>query len=97
MTSLDRRHGWNTACGLAADLQLAAALPRCEFVEYITQDGGSYVDDLVVGGFALDKDGMLTIPDGPGLGVTWSIEGIRKHTGMDVSPTVNALQVAAKL
>src|SRR5690606_6336148 len=31
-------HGWNTALGLAADLQLAAALPHADLVEYI---GGS--------------------------------------------------------
>lgn len=39
----------------------------------------------------MDADGMLAIPDGPGLGVTWSIEGIKKHSGMDASPTINAL------
>ena len=29
-------HGWNTAAGLAADLQLAASLPTVDLVEYIT-------------------------------------------------------------
>src|SRR5262249_4156678 len=28
-------HGWNTALGLAADLQLASALPRTDLVEYL--------------------------------------------------------------
>jgi L-alanine-DL-glutamate epimerase-like enolase superfamily enzyme len=31
-------HGWNTALGVAADLQLAAAMPLCDLVEFI---GGS--------------------------------------------------------
>ncbi len=60
-------HGWNTAAGLAADLQLASALPTTDLVEYI--DGSPYVDDLPVESWALDADGMLPIPDRPGLGL----------------------------
>ena len=29
-------HGWNTAIGLAADLQLSAAMPVARYVEYLT-------------------------------------------------------------
>jgi L-alanine-DL-glutamate epimerase-like enolase superfamily enzyme len=61
-------HGWNTAMGLAADLQMAAALPGVDLVEYI--GGSPYVDELTVEGFALDADGMLAIPSAPGWGVT---------------------------
>ena len=61
-------HGWNTALGLAADLQLAAAFPGVDLVEYI--GGSAYVDDLTAEGFSLDADGMLAIPDAPGLGIT---------------------------
>lgn len=39
--------GWNTAVGLAADLQLVAAVPVAQWVEYITP--APYVDDLVEG------------------------------------------------
>jgi len=60
-------HGWNTAIGLAADLQLASAVPGTDLVEYIA--GAPYVDDLTSGGWHLDADGMLAIPDRPGLGV----------------------------
>lgn len=60
-------HGWNTALGLAADLQLAAALPNVDLVEYI--GGSAYVDRLTAVPFGLDADGMLAIPDEPGLGV----------------------------
>ncbi len=60
-------HGWNTALGLAADLQLAAALSNVNLVEYI--GGSPYLDDLTDTPFALDSDGMLAIPDAPGLGV----------------------------
>ena len=60
-------HGWNTAMGLAADLQLAAALPNVDLVEYI--GGSAYLDDLTAEPFTLDADGMLAIPDRPGLGI----------------------------
>ena len=30
---------------------------------------------------ALSPEGMLSIPSAPGLGITWSKEGIAKHTG----------------
>ena len=38
-------HGWNTALGVAADLQLAAALPHVDLVEFI--GGSAYVDGLL--------------------------------------------------
>lgn len=71
-------HGWNTAIGLAADLQLASAFPDTDLVEYIT--GSPYVDEIVVGGWQLDKDGALTIPDAPGLGVSLDSESVTKYT-----------------
>jgi L-alanine-DL-glutamate epimerase-like enolase superfamily enzyme len=60
-------HGWNTALGLAADLQLASALPGTDLVEYLT--GSPYIDAIVAEPWRLDADGMLAIPDRPGLGV----------------------------
>lgn len=60
-------HGWNTAVGLAADLHLASAFASTDLVEYIT--GSPYVDELIVGGWQLDSDGMLPIPAGSGLGI----------------------------
>ncbi len=60
-------HGWNTAVGLAADLQLASAFSDTDFVEYLT--GSPYIDEIVVKPWQLDDDGMLTIPDKPGLGI----------------------------
>jgi len=71
-------HGWNTAVGLAADLQLAAAVPTADFVEYI--GGSPYVDDIVAGGWSLDADGMLAIPDRPGLGIRLDYAALRELT-----------------
>jgi L-alanine-DL-glutamate epimerase-like enolase superfamily enzyme len=71
-------HGWNTALGVAADLQLAAALPNVELVEYI--GGSSYVDGITEQPFALDSDGWLTIPDRPGLGVTLDKDKLLRYS-----------------
>jgi D-galactarolactone cycloisomerase len=60
-------HGWNTAIGLAADLQFSAAIPVARYVEYLTPC--AYIDEITTEPFRLDAEGLLTIPDGPGLGV----------------------------
>jgi L-alanine-DL-glutamate epimerase-like enolase superfamily enzyme len=72
-------HGWNTALGLASDLHLASANRNTDLVEYLT--GSPFVDDLVEGGWRLDEEGMLRVPDGPGLGVALDMEAVEKHTG----------------
>ncbi len=79
-------HGWNTAVGLAADLQLVAAVPTARWVEYITP--APYIDALVRQPLALDSDGFLAIPAGPGLGLEWDPEGIERLTGQRPTPSV---------
>lgn len=71
-------HGWNTALGVAADLQLAAALPNVDLVEFI--GGSAYVDGILAEPFRLDDDGRLAIPDAPGLGVTLDRDKIARYT-----------------
>ncbi|MSR84632.1 MAG: mandelate racemase/muconate lactonizing enzyme family protein [Candidatus Latescibacteria bacterium] len=78
-------HGWNTAVGLAADLQLVAAVPTARWVEYITP--APYIEDLVLDPFNLDAEGLLSIPDAPGLGVRWNPEGIEKHSRKKPTPS----------
>lgn len=72
-------HGWNTAVGLAADLQLATAIPGTDFVEYLT--GSPFIDEITAGGWQLDSDGMLAIPKAPGLGLTLDPDAVEKYTG----------------
>ncbi len=72
-------HGWNTALGLASDLHLASACRNTDMVEYLA--GSPFIDDLVEGGWRLDAEGMLRVPDGPGLGVTLNLDAVAKHTG----------------
>jgi D-galactarolactone cycloisomerase len=70
-------HGWNTAVGLAADLHLASAFPATDLVEYI--DGSPYVDEIVADPWRLDADGMLAIPDVPGLGIRLNPDAVAKY------------------
>jgi D-galactarolactone cycloisomerase len=71
-------HGWNTAIGVAADLALAAALPVARWVEY--QTGVPYIEEIIDPPFALDSDGLLRIPTGPGLGVMLNRDAIARFT-----------------
>ena len=71
-------HGWNTAVGLAADLQLASAFPKTDLVEYITES--PYVDELAAGGWTLDEEGMLPIPEAPGLGIALDMDAVARYT-----------------
>ena len=70
-------HGWNTAVGLASDLQIASAMPDTDLVEYLT--GSPFIDEIAKGGWELDDDGMLAIPDKPGLGLTINAAALAEH------------------
>jgi L-alanine-DL-glutamate epimerase-like enolase superfamily enzyme len=72
-------HGWNTALGLAADLQLASANKNTDLVEYLT--GSPFIDDIVETKWKLDGNGHLVIPDGPGLGISLDFDAVEKYTG----------------
>ena len=72
-------HGWNTAVGLAADLQLASAFPDTDLVEYRT--GSPYIDEIAAGGWRLDADGMLAIPTAPGLGLALDADALARYIG----------------
>lgn len=76
-------HGWNTAVGLAADLQLAAAIPVASYVEYLTPC--AYIEDLVAEPFRLDEAGELMIPQSPGLGVQLDDERLERFVSGAIS------------
>jgi D-galactarolactone cycloisomerase len=78
-------HGWNTAVGLASDLQLASALPDTDLVEYLT--GSPFIDEIAAGGWRLDEDGMLPIPDRPGLGVEIDPDALARYSGETLEGT----------
>jgi len=74
-------HGWNTAVGLAADLQLAAAIPTARYVEYLTPC--AYIEDLLDRPFELDADGFLEIPSEPGLGRSLDPDRLARYTAWE--------------
>jgi D-galactarolactone cycloisomerase len=77
-------HGWNTALGLAADLQLASANKHTDMVEYLT--GSPFIDEIVTTPWKLDSDGYLAIPNGPGLGISLNFDAIEKYTAKRFRP-----------
>jgi len=71
-------HGWNTAVGLASDLQIASAFPGTDLVEYLT--GSPFIDEIVAGCWRLDEEGMLEIPSKPGLGIDLDCDGLARNS-----------------
>lgn len=72
-------HGWNTAVGLAADLQFSAAIPVARYVEYLTPC--AYIEDLPVDPFKIDSEGFLEIPTTPGLGIDIDLAKLARMSG----------------
>src|SRR5262245_28663211 len=69
-------HGLNTAVGIAAELQLPAAMPLASYVEFLTPS--PYVDELIAEPFRPDADGFLTIADKPGLGIELNRDALKR-------------------
>lgn len=62
-------HGWNTAVGLAADLQFQATVTDGRYCMVEFWNDRTITGLLQGDPFALDNEGMITVPTGPGLGV----------------------------
>ncbi len=60
-------HGWNTAIGVAADIQFVSTLPERSLVEF--NIGNPLVEELILNPFKLDAGGNLSVPEAPGLGI----------------------------
>jgi D-galactarolactone cycloisomerase len=69
-------HGWNTAIGLAADIQMACAMPVARYVEFLTPS--PYVDGLIKTPFRPDGEGLLTLPEKPGLGIELNPDALKE-------------------
>ncbi len=62
-------HGWNTAVGLAADLQFQATVSDDKYCMVEYRPHRIITDLLKHSPFALDNEGRITVPTGAGLGV----------------------------
>jgi D-galactarolactone cycloisomerase len=72
-------HGWNTAVGLAADLQFVASIPVAKYVEYLTPC--AYIEGFLAEPFKIDDEGMLTIGTDPGLGIEIDEDRLQQFSG----------------
>ena len=71
-------HGWNSAVGATADMQLSASMPNGLYLEY--WHPAPYVSGILAQPFLLDENGMPPIPDGPGLGIEIDEDAVRAHS-----------------
>lgn len=71
-------HSWLTHLLTGYSLQLIATLPRAPFVEFNVSQG-PLTRGIANAPFTLDADGMVTIPDTPGIGVTVDRAFIAAH------------------
>jgi D-galactarolactone cycloisomerase len=73
-------HVWGSALLWAASLQLAAATPNCVIFEFC-QAYYPLLYDLLTTPVAVDPDGLVSVPSGPGLGVELQPEAdlLRKY------------------
>jgi L-alanine-DL-glutamate epimerase-like enolase superfamily enzyme len=69
-------HGWNTAVGLAADLQFQATVSDDKYCMVEYRSHRIITDLLKHDPFALDSEGKVTVPTGAGLGVQLNKEMI---------------------
>ena len=60
-------HGWNTAVGVATDIQFVSTLSTHSLVEFNV--GNPLIEQAADPPFRLDHNGCLAVPDKPGLGV----------------------------
>ncbi|MDD3718326.1 MAG: mandelate racemase/muconate lactonizing enzyme family protein [Actinomycetota bacterium] len=75
-------HTWTNGLGLAANLQLMGAIPNCTHCEF-PYDPPGWVpegrDAMLAQPIAIDGEGYVPVPSGPGLGVEVDWEKVRAH------------------
>ena len=71
-------HAWLTDLLTAASLHANAALPRSLFLEY-NVSSGPMLKEIIENPIEMNADGMIKVPDAPGLGVTVNEEAIKKY------------------
>jgi len=79
-------HTWTNGLGFAANLQLMACCPNCQYVEFPFEPPGwvpEARDFMLTEPFQIDKDGYIKVPQKPGLGVELDFARI-KSCGVEV-------------
>ena len=71
-------HAWLTDLLTAASLHVNAALPRSLFLEY-NVSSSPMLRDIIQNPIRMDKDGMMEVPQAPGLGIEIDEAAVRKY------------------
>jgi len=74
-------HCWKTGIGIAASAHMAAAIPNCPYIEYLPSElcDSALRRDLVSEPLEM-KDGIVKLPEKPGLGVELNIDALKAHS-----------------
>lgn len=75
-------HTWTNGVGFAINLQIAAASPVREKIEFPYEPPGwvpEYRDGILAEPFMIDKDGNINIPDKPGLGFEINEDALQRY------------------
>jgi L-alanine-DL-glutamate epimerase-like enolase superfamily enzyme len=73
-------HCWKTGIGISASLHLAAVTPHCPFIEFMPAElcDSLLRKDLVHDHLRL-QDGVLRLPEQPGLGIELNQDAVRRY------------------
>lgn len=74
-------HTWADGVGMAANLQLAASVPNCGWLEFPCDPPNFTMEAfqaLLVEPLRVDPDGCVRVPEGPGLGVELDREAVER-------------------
>jgi L-alanine-DL-glutamate epimerase-like enolase superfamily enzyme len=73
-------HCWKTGIGIAASAHMAAAIPNCPFIEFLPAEMcDSELRRELVNDPLVIEDGVIRLPDRPGLGIELNEEAIEKY------------------
>jgi L-alanine-DL-glutamate epimerase-like enolase superfamily enzyme len=71
-------HSYKTGISIAASLHFLAAIPNSELLEYCVESS-ALRQTLTVEQFPIDEEGMVQVPEVPGLGVTVNEETVERY------------------
>mgnify|MGYP001342806669 CR=1 FL=1 len=78
-------HCWNSGIGISASAHLAIAIPHCPFIEYLPPDltDSPLRTELADDGLTM-TNGILELPDKPGLGIELNFEALDKFRASEI-------------
>ena len=78
-------HCWNSGIGISASAHLATAIPHCPFIEYLPPDltDSPLRTELADDGLTM-TNGVLQLPEKPGLGVDLNFEALEKFQASEI-------------